>query len=590
MSLDIISKFFRKNFNTGFMILFVMSVINLLFMHYQFLFTIGLEADCFRSSPIDNLIACLLDTTIFFLLFWLLTFRKILPALALTFSFTLVWSFCNIFYARFFDQYLSWSAIGQAGNMTDATVTSSMLEGFRLIDIYYPIVIFIFCWIYRRCRNHDVKSRSLRTVVAIWLFSLVAGLLVHSTYCFHPTMTFTYQLNKTIFTPPLYDSMWPNWTMFHKGTFRKMILEQLLFSSKLELTEEQEQEIERAYTDYSQRTTGRTASDSIRNIVFILVESYLASPTDLVVDGQEITPNLNRLKHDSTTYYNGHVRPNVSIGRSSDGQFIYMSGLLPLNSEITVSKAKNDTIIGLPEQMKTLFPDLHSFTIIPSNPTLWEQQPMSAAYGFDRLYSAQDYQRDNHVDAGNYLNDEMIFDYAEQKDVQDNEPFFSLVLTVSMHLPYDHAIEHGFVITDPNLSERYTNYLNNCHYTDIQIGKYLESLKRKGLYDHSLIVIAADHEPPLQYIDMDGKVTDDLPLFIVHGGFDPGQAWDGECNQIDVYTTILDIMGVEGQWRGLGHTLLNKNYSNSVSEDTKRLSEWIIRGNYLRKLFLPSAE
>ena len=49
---------------------------------------------------------------------------------------------------------------------------------------------------------------------------------------------------------------------------------------------------------------------------------------------------------------------------------------------------------------------------------------------------------------------------------------------------------------------------------------------------------------------------------------------------MDVYTTILDIMGIDSEWRGLGHTLLNKNYQNSVTTEIQEVSDLIIYGNY----------
>ena len=152
-----------------------------------------------------------------------------------------------------------------------------------------------------------------------------------------------------------------------------------------------------------------------------------------------------------------------------------------------------------------------------------------------------------------------------------------------MHQPYDAFTEHGFEVTDKSLPQFYKNYLNNCHYFDMQIGKYLETLKKEGLYDNSLIVIVADHDARPRYLDMEGKISDDIPIYIINGGFDPSTAWDGECNQLDVYTTILDIMGVDSKWRGLGHTLLNKNYQNSVTEQTQELSDWITYSNYFSK-------
>ena len=90
----------------------------------------------------------------------------------------------------------------------------------------------------------------------------------------------------------------------------------------------------------------------------------------------------------------------------------------------------------------------------------------------------------------------------------------------------------------------------------------------------------ADHDARSRYLDMEGKISDEIPIYIINGGFDPSCAWDGECNQLDVYTTILDIMGVDSQWRGLGHTLLNKNYQNSVTGETQELSDMITFSNY----------
>lgn len=573
-------KSFKNFINTDFFLLFLVSVFNLLFAHYYFLQTIGLEVVCFKSSLVDNLIACLLDATAIFLVSWCLSLRRLRVSLAITFIITLIWSFVNVFYARFFHQYLNWSSIGQAGNLSDASVINSILAELHAIDLFYPIITILFIWLFIRSKHNSITNNWLRTMIITWLVCVTLGVAAHALYLFHPRYGFIYALEKTMFTPEKMDSMWPNWTVFHKGFFRKLVVDQLIHNKEIQLTKEQKQDIEKAYSDHRQRVTQRTAPENIKNVVFILVESYLSVTSDLVVDGKEITPNLNRLKHDSTVYFNGHMRPNVSIGESADGQFIYMAGLLPLHSEITVSKAKHDTIIGLPEQIKKVFPDLRSHTIIPTNPSLWEQQPMSDAYGFDHLYSMLDYETEYKEKNDGFLTDGMIFKYASLIDNRNTQPFFSLILTMSMHQPYESFEKHGFEITDKSLPQRYKNYLNSCHYTDMQIGKYFEELKAKGLYDNSLIIIVADHDARARYLDMEGKVSDDIPIYIINGGFDPFDAWDGECNQLDVYTTILDIMGVDSKWRGLGHTLLNKNYKNSVNGETQELSDLIVYSNY----------
>ena len=570
----------NKYINTDFLALFILSVINLLFMHHFFLQAIGLEVGCFKSSLVDNLIACLLDVSVILFIIWLITLRRLKLSLAISFVITWIWSFCNVFYARFFHQYLNWSSISQAGNLSDTSVVNSMLAEFHTIDLFYPIMAILFIWIYVHSRRNNINNRSLRTIIITWLICVTLGVIVHASYIFHPHYGVIYALEKTMFTPEKMDSMWPNWTVFHKGFVRKLVIDPLTKNKEIKLTNEQKHEIERAYSDHSLRVTGRTAPDSIKNIIFILVESYLSVTSDLVVDGKEITPNLNKLRHDSTVYFNSHMKPNVSIGESADGQFIYMAGLLPLHSEITVNKAKRDTIIGLPEQMKKNIPELSSYTLIPTNPSLWEQQPMTKAYGFDNLYSMIDYETELKDNIDGFLTDDMIFKFASIKDDCTPQPFFSLILTMSMHQPYDSFEKHGFEVTDTNLPQRYKNYLNSCHYFDMQIGKYLERLKSKGIYDKSLIVIVADHDARSRYLDMEGKISDDIPIYIINGGFKPSDAWQGECNQLDVYTTILDIMGINSQWRGLGLTLLNKDYQNSVTTETQELSDMIIYSNY----------
>ena len=570
----------NKHINTYFLTLFMMSVVNLLFVHHYFLQTIGLEVGCFKSSLVDDLIACLLDATFILFISWLITLRRLRISLAITFVFTLIWSFVNAFYARFFHQYLNWSSIGQAGNLSDTSVINSMVAEFHTIDLFYPLMAVLFVWVYFRSRKENIKHKSLRTLIMTWIIFAALGVIVHASYIFHPHYGVIYALEKTMFTPKKMDSMWPNWTVFHKGFFRKLVMDPLTRDSEVKLTKEQKEEIENTISDHSQRITKRTAPDNIKNVIFILVESYLSVTSDLVVDGKEITPYLNKLKHDSTVYFNSHMRPNVSIGESADGQFIYMAGLLPLHSEITVSKAKRDTIIGLPEQMRKVFPNLKSYTLIPTNPSLWEQQPMTEAYGFDHLYSIIDYQAEIDHNNDGFLSDGMIFNYASYKDKSIPQPYFSLILTMSMHQPYDAFEEHGFEVTDKNLPQRYKNYLNSCHFFDMQIGKYLEGLKEKGIYDNSLIIIVSDHDARPRYLDMEGKISDDIPIYIINGGFDPSTAWNGECNQLDVYTTILDIMGVDSKWRGLGHTLLNKNYQNSVTEKSQEISDRITYSNY----------
>lgn len=206
-----------------------------------------------------------------------------------------------------------------------------------------------------------------------------------------------------------------------------------------------------------------------KNVIFILVESYMSFTSDMTVNGQEVTPFLNSLKRDSTVYYNGNMNENVTIGESSDGQFIYMTGILPLRSVITVSKARSVRLPGLP---KALGRD--SRMIIPTTSTVWNQDEMCRQYGFDHYYSSTDYRGDHEA----YLNDEQIFQMAKEKDKDSKRPFFSVVLTMSMHQPYTSQIDPSFPAIGHKLDNELACYLSACHYTDRQMADYFEHLKK----------------------------------------------------------------------------------------------------------------
>jgi lipoteichoic acid synthase len=570
-----------RQLNQRFLLLFGLSVINLLFMHGQLAMTVEYEYPFKSDAILSNVFSCLIDATFFFLLSMLLTRCRVKGALLMTFILTALLSFCNVLYSRFFGHYLPNLAILQMGNLNDNDVMGSVLTGFRWLDIYYVLMAVVFGWLYKCIDQVKLKTRWLRTLGCLWGVMLAAILtFILMLVAFHdpsPDISFIrFNPIKIQYTQA------PNNMLFRSGFVRRALMCHEDFIRKnLQLEKSQKEAIKREYTDYKQRTTTATVKGT-KNLIFIIVESYMAVTSDLTVNGKEITPFLNRLKRDSTVYYNGHVRPNINIGESSDGQFIYMAGLMPLKSEITVNIVKDKTVCGLPAVMKEQGRIKASQIVVPTSPTFWEQDKMNGLFGFDTMYSKFDCDKALHGNED--LNDEQIFTLAARADGKVEQPFFSLILTMSMHNPYTKCVEHGFQLADETLTAEYRNYLTDCHYTDQQLERYFGELKRQGLYDNSVIVITADHDAHPVHLNMEeGQVSDELPLYIVHGGIDKDSVWTGPCNQLDVYTTLLDMFGITTPWRGLGHSLLNAHYTNSVSEKTQTLSEWIVRSNYFSR-------
>ena len=574
------SIFQNRLWNTRFLLLFGCSVVNLLFMHGQMALTVEYEYPFKMDAIFSNVFSCLIDATFFFLLSLLLTKGRVKGALLMTFVLTALFSFFNLLYSRFFGHYLPNLAILQIGNLNDGSVLSSALTGFRWMDLFYILWAGLFVWLYNRYDKVTLKVRWLMTLGWLWgvMSAMVMAFILVLAIVHDPSPDISFIRFNPI---KIQYSQAPNNMLFRSGFLRRALVCYEDFVPKnLELDESQKAEIRREYADYSQRTTTATVAGE-KNLIFILVESYLAETSDLVVGGKEITPFLNSLKRDSTVYYNGHMRPNVNMGESSDGQFIYMTGLLPLKCEITINIAKDKTFCGLPAMLMKSGKLKHSHIIVPTSPSFWEQDKMNDRYGIEQMYSK--FNCDKSMHGYEDLNDEQVFTMAAKTEASAVQPFFSLVVTMSMHNPYNKCVEHGFKIADKRYSAEYLNYLVDCHYTDMQIARYFDALKQLGLYDKSVIVITADHDAHPVHLNVgEHTISNELPLYIINGGIDSNHAWTGPCNQLDVYTTLLDIYGVQSDWRGLGHTLLNADYQEYPLEKLQTLSDWIIRGGCYR--------
>lgn len=556
--------------NKFFWLILFLSGLCLFLIHYTIVYNGYLEIENDFQSYIDNILGVIIDVTTLFIISYLVIWKNQKTALTITFLATLFWSFSNVIYLRFFPQYISLSAMGQSMVLLDSEMISCIKNGLQWKDLFYLLFFSLFIILIKYVKpikNPIIKMLTL--LIAVVIIDICSDIV----YCsLKPERRyisfFSEKIGHRHFSTELHLSF-PNTATFRRGCIRKLFYEFVLNSKgTIQLSEKQlvqiSDEIKRSKNDINTEYHGIKKD----NIIFILIESYMSFVSDLKVNGREITPFLNELKYDSTVYYNGKMKENVTIGESSDGQFIYMTGLLPLRSTITVSKARSVTLPALPK-----FLGKESRMIIPTGATVWEQDEMCTQYAFNQLYS-----KDNFGGMDCYLNDEQVFQLAMLKDINSKSPFFSVILTMSMHQPYNNIVDPKFPISDKLVSDELACYLNACHYTDLQIERYFQHLKRIGLYDSSLIVIVADH--PVHNTDF-GGVSKDIPLYLIN--LPQGiiaKLWKGECNQVDVYSTLLDLMGIESNWYGLGKSLLSLNYHNTIDDIVWDVSEWIIRSDY----------
>ncbi len=541
--------------NPYWVILFLCGL-NLVVMHYYFYYAGLIDHFVVYDLPakVDNILGIVIDIIIIYLLSYLFAWKHQKIAMTIVFLVTLAWSFSNVLYSRFFHQYISLSAIGYGDNLLDKFLIKCIIDGLRCSDLYYIISTCLYCLLITRIKQvyHPIRKIFIILAVAIgfYICTYVAfGLWTPKCKDIDFVLN---RIEQRQFSATQRSSDPTNFTYF-KGSIRTLTYELFLDDLKgiIKLTPEQQIAIK---DEINATINSISCKQHIQydNIIFIIMESYMSFTSNLETDGKEVTPFLNSLRREPTVYFNGKMKENVTIGESSDGQFIYMTGLLPLRAVITVSKAKNVSLPGLPNMINK-----KSMMVIPTNTSIWNQTEMCNKYGIDELYSNKDFGIEYN------LSDQQLFQLAIVKNKIFHKPFFEVILTLSMHQPYNEMIDSSFPIKDTSLSQECACYLNACHYTDKALKQYFDYLKSNGLYENSLIIITADH--PVHNTDLGGVIRD-IPLYMINIPNElKKDMWSGECNQLDIYTTLLDLLGIESDWYGLGQSLFSPNYTNVIS-------------------------
>ena len=115
----------------------LLCILNLLYMHYVILSTEKMEFELDPHSFFDNLWGILFDIFVLIIVFYIIVLGKIRTCLILTFFTTLIWSFCNLLYFRFFSRYISLDALGQAGAMCEGFMLKVAIQKLSWSDLFY---------------------------------------------------------------------------------------------------------------------------------------------------------------------------------------------------------------------------------------------------------------------------------------------------------------------------------------------------------------------------------------------------------------------------------------------------------------------
>lgn len=507
-----------------------------------------------------------------------------------------VFCYVNLWYCRAFYDLMPADSLGMGGNM-QSRVVDAFFDQLRTADwlLLLPVAAFAAVWtaLRRKARAISFPLSAKITLAAVALL-LYGGAYMARAYRL-------YDVNRKLGD---YPHMLCNYFRYSKVKAYKFSqhltrmgyvgymgwqLDHALFDHKLDRNErsridafwERRRGLPCAAADFS--------ANRGRNLIFIIVESLASDAVGATVNGVEVAPTLSTLAADSSAIVFSRMQAQVNHGRSSDGQFIYNTGLLPLRNNVV---AKRYPSANYPSIAKALGYACSS-EVVGEKPTFYNHSITNLSYGYTGFRPATD----------GWLSDRQILDNATDEIRRLRQPFYCEITTLDMHDPYNHRIPNPTAISEAEgYDPRDLNYYEQVHIFDGLLAGFLDRLKADGLYDNSVIVIASDHEPRKSALSDDGPISSDIFLLILNSGLPGGMHSDRIVGQVDVMPTILDVMGVDGySYPGLGHSLVAEpghqgaidafgnvygdidDRTRSALEEAWQLSALMIEGAYFKK-------
>lgn len=290
-----------------------------------------------------------------------------------------------------------------------------------------------------------------------------------------------------------------------------------------------------------------------KNLIVIQVEALQSFVINKSINGKEVTPNLNKWINKSA-YFDNYFYQTAS-GGTSDAEFLSINSLYPADSGAITSIYYNNEFKGLPKVLKA---NGYSTSVFHGfRESFWNRNVIYPKYGFDNFYGEKSYTIDENIGLG--LSDKSFFNQSLEKIKALKEPYYTLLITLSSHFPYDDIKKYDEFNVAPYENTLVGNYLKAIHYTDKELGMFLDKLDKEGTLKNSIITLYGDHHAITRtnenelasFLNID-KFTDlkwaeiqKVPLFIHF----PNDMHKGTYNiyggQIDLYPTLANILGVK---------------------------------------------
>jgi len=306
-------------------------------------------------------------------------------------------------------------------------------------------------------------------------------------------------------------------------------------------------------TDYQDRFKALTflppKKEHPWNIVFFIMESVGSRYIFDTSQGHGMPmPFLYGLAKESWHLKKHYTSSNIS----TKAIFSLLSGLYDFFNQETFGIRPDAHV---PSICNFLSKDYEGFLVTPS-PIQWyfptafvKNSGLKEIHHFENLNLKV---REEKHSFGRYIGRDEVqtIDFFNRRINQAKEPFIGIYLSFTAHLPYfDYGSDYHIVTPDDRMISR---YYNNLNLLDNMLKRVYENLKKKGLLERTILVIAGDHgqafgqHQPDNYMHHRYSYNENIetPVIIYQPALFKPRQFDIPTSHVDILPTLLDAMRI----------------------------------------------
>jgi phosphoglycerol transferase MdoB-like AlkP superfamily enzyme len=301
-----------------------------------------------------------------------------------------------------------------------------------------------------------------------------------------------------------------------------------------------------------------TSSFHLKNIVFIITEGWSADMVAYLGSKENVTPFFDSLANHSFRFTNMY-----STGfRTDQGLMSLLSGIPSIGS------------LNMPNQLDkvTKFPSLTAMLkqagyrtsfIYGGDLNFSNLYNYLAVSGFDTIISQRSFDgKDNTTDWG--VPDHITVQKAARIQSLASGPFFSTILLLSSHSPFDNPIANDFTGRDDIPSK----YKSSVKYSDDALRLYFDQIRNKEWYANTIFIITSDHGSTHSGVaKMDDHQRFHIPFLVFSPSSIPSadnQELTIPANHFDLPFTMLLKLGLNTDGFVFGRNIFSPDSSRSA--------------------------